>query len=205
MSGQNRETEKIRVFWKWFADHHGEILEIMGGRRPGKVTDMIDKALTDAGLSLTYEVTEGTFGGELTFTPMGDPEMARFIDRFVASAPSFETWMIHGRRQRKPLKAALAFVQALHDVDLNGTRLKVRFLEGKYYLLFINERLAQMPEEQRFAVAATFLDHALGEAVTMSRIGGLDFKTAGEGIEMGLVINQITHETGTGDLPKVRG
>ncbi len=202
MNESNPSNENIRLFWKWFADHQEEVLEIMAGRRQGKVTDRIDKALSDAGLNLTYEVTEGTFGGELTFTPMGDPEMARFIDRFVAAAPSFETWMVHGRRQRKPLKAALAFVQALHDVDLSGARLKVRNFEGRYYLCFIHAGLSQLSEEMRFGVAATFLDHALGEAVTMSKIGGIEFRPEGEGIEMSLVINQLTRESGgTSDLP----
>jgi len=31
-----------RGFWTWFAAHQEEILEIMGGRRTGKVTDMLD-------------------------------------------------------------------------------------------------------------------------------------------------------------------
>lgn len=201
----------ITGFWQWFADKNSEILEIMGGRREGKVTEMIDSALSANGLSITYEVTEGLYGGELTFTPCGDPAAAAFIDRFVAGAPTFDTWVIYSRVQRKSLKAALAFVKAVHGIDLEGTHLQVRSAGGVYHLRFMHSALAQLDEEQRFAVVATFLDHALGEAVAMNCIGGIDFKPDGDGIEMGLIINQIITETGdmspagTGDLPAHAG
>ena len=143
------------------------------------------------------------------FGSCGDPAAASFVDRFVAEAPTFDTWVIYSRVQRKSLKAALAFVKAVHDIDLTGTHLQVRSIEGVYHLRFLHSDLAKLDEEQRFAVAATFLDHALGEAVAMNCIGAIDFKPDGDGIEMGLMINQIISETGemapagTGDLPRV--
>ena len=196
------QAPDIIGFWKWFADHNHEILEIMAGRRQGRVTDVIDDALSRHNLGFVYEITEGTFGGELTFTPDGDHQLARAVDHFVAQAPSFETWVIHSRRQRKALSAALAFVEALHGVDLHGLHFNVRKLDGQYHLQFIHAGLAACQDDRRYAVAATFLDHALGEATAMTFIGALDFQAAGEGIDMGLVVNQITVETSeaTGDL-----
>ena len=189
-------TPDPQGFWRLFADHNHEILEIMAGRRSGKVTDVIDDALRAHHLSFVYEVTEGPFGGELTFTPEGDPTAARVLDHFVAQAPSFDTWVVHSRRNRKPLKAALAFVKALHDVDLTGLHFKARKLGGQFHLLFIHPGLAALDEDRRFAVAATFLDHALGEAVAMSFVGGLDFRADGEGIDAPLVVNEIIREAG---------
>lgn len=181
-------------FWQWFADHNHEVLEIMGGRREGRVTDVIDAALQSHNLSFVYEVTEGPFGGELTFTPEGDPNVAKVLDRFVAQAPSFDTWVVHSRRHRKSFTAALAFVNALHGVDLTGLHFKVRNLNGQFHLLFIHAALAALPEDRRFAVAATFLDHALGEAVAMSFVGTIDFRDQADGIDAPLVVNQIILE-----------
>jgi hypothetical protein len=193
-------------FWKWFEAHHEEILEIMGGRRDGKVTDMVDKALEQHRLNLTYDITEGVKGAELTFTPMGDANVAAFIDALLAKAPKLDTWVMHGRTQRKSLTAALAFIQAVYAIDLADLHFKVKQTDEKYHLLFLSDPLAALPEEKRFEVAASFLDHALGEDLAMEIIGSVDFKPARPGgIEMGLVINQIIREMGasTGDLPPI--
>jgi hypothetical protein len=187
-------TPDFRGFWQWFADHQLEILEIMAGRRPGRVTDVLDDALRGRNLNFVYEVTEGTFGGELTFTPEGDAAVAKVLDRFVAMAPSFDTWVVHSRRQQKPISAALAFTKAIHGIDLHGLHLNVRKLSGQYHLQFIHPELAALGDDRRFAVVATFLDHALGEALSMSVIGSVDFKQVGDGIDMPLVINQIIRE-----------
>jgi len=85
-------------------------------------------------------------------------------------------------------------VSALHGIDLTGLHFKVRNLEGQFHLLFIHPGLAALPDDQRFAVAATFLDHALGEAVAMSFVGSIDFRPTGDGIDAPLVVNQIIRE-----------
>ena len=192
----------IDGFWKWFGENQGHILEIMAGRREGKVTEMLDRALADHHLHLTYEVTEGVTGADLTFTPEGDLQVAAFIDKLLEKAPKLDTWVLHGRVQRKSLKAAIAFAKAVHDVDLTDLHFKVRHLDDQYHLLFLSDALMKLPEDKRFEVAGTFLDHALGEDRAMEYIGSVDFAPAREGgIEMGLVINQITRETGgSGDL-----
>jgi hypothetical protein len=192
----------IDGFWKWFSDNHNDILEIMAGQRSGKVTELLDQALKQHHLNLTYEVTEAVAGAELTFTPEGDPLVAAFIDKVMEKAPKLDTWVIHGRIQRKSLKAAIAFVTAVHGLDLTDLHFKVRFVDEQYHLLFLSDALMKLPEDERFEVAATFLDHALGEERAMDYIGSVDFSPAREGgIEMGLVINQITRETGgSGDL-----
>jgi aldehyde dehydrogenase (NAD+) len=38
--------------------------------------------------------------------------VAAFIDQFLEKAPKLDTWIIHGRIQRKPIDAAIAFVNA---------------------------------------------------------------------------------------------
>jgi hypothetical protein len=192
----------IEGFWKWFLDNHENILAIMAGSRSGKVTELLDQALQKHHLHLTYEVTEAVTGAELTFTPEGDPQVAAFIDKVLEQAPKLDTWVIHGRIQRKSLKAAIAFVHAVHGIDLTDLHFKVRNFEDQYHLRFLSDELMKLGEEERYEVAATFLDHALGEARAMEYVGGVDFHPSNEGgIEMGLVINQITRETGgTGDI-----
>jgi hypothetical protein len=192
---KSEETQpNITGFWSWFADNHVEILEIMQGKRTGRVTEMIDEALAKNRLALTYEVTESVFGGELTFTPEGDAQVAVFIDRFVAFAPTLDGWVIFGRIQRKSLPTALAFVRALHGIDLSSTRFKVAWADDRIHLCFLDDALSALPEDQRYLVAGTFLDHALGESVSMEWVGAIDFKPSAEGIEMALMINEIIGE-----------
>lgn len=185
-----------RGFWRWFAGHQSELLAIVRGEQTGRVTERIDEALAKFNLSFVYEVTEGVFGGELTFTPEGDPDGAVAVDDFVAQAPSFRNWVIHSRRQRKSLQTAVAFTRAVHGVDLTDARVVVKLHLGQYHLRFIHAPLAELSEERRYGTVASFLDHALGEAVATNYIGGVDFKPEGEGIDMALVINQIVRETG---------
>ena len=165
---QNQPPPDFNGFWQWFADHNHEILEIMGGRRDGKVTDVIDDALRRHHLSFVYEVTEGPFGGELTFTPEGDPQVARVLDRFVAQAPSFDTWVVHSRRHRKSFTAALAFVNALHGIDLTGLHFKVRKLGGQFHLLFIHPGLSALPEDQRAELIDVLADSLLDTREALS-------------------------------------
>jgi hypothetical protein len=191
-----KPTPNLVGFWTWFADHQAEIFEIIQGKKPGRVTEMIDHALREMNLQdLTYEVTGGPGGAELTFTPQGDPVMARFLDRFVNEAPSLENWMIFSRIQRKSLSSALKFVKALHGIDISDARLKSVELEGRYHLCFLHDGLLALDDEKRFSVASTFLDHALGERTVMEWIGQLEFKKSGEGISMGFLVNEILVET----------
>jgi hypothetical protein len=181
-------------FWAWFAERESEILEIVTGKRAGRVTEMIDRALEAHGLDLTYEVTEGSAGGELTFTPEGDPELGRFLDRFVAAAPSLSSWLIFSRVQRKPFPTALAFVKALYGIDISDAHFKVAYVADRYHLCFLHDGLAALDEDRRFLVASTLLDHALGEALVMESIGQLEFKPSAEGVAMSLLINEIILE-----------
>lgn len=178
-------------FWRWFAGHQAELLDIMGGRRAGRVTELIDQALAAHHLDLVYEVTSSALGAELTFTPEGDPVLARFLDHFVALAPTFEGWVVFARVQRKPLTTALAFVRALHGLDLGDARFRFRIEDDRYLLCFLDDGLFALDEDRRFAVASTFLDHALGEELAMQHLGALEFQPAGEGVAMGLMINEI--------------
>lgn len=195
-----RNEPNIAGFWSWFAARSTEILEIVTGKRAGRVTDLIDRALEENGLDLTYEVTQGSAGGELTFTPEGDPEIGRFLDRFVASAPSLSDWLIFSRIQRKTLPTALAFVKALYGIDISNVRFKFAYLDDRYHLCFLHDGLCALDEDRRFLVASTLLDHAIGEEMVMEMIGQLEFQPSAEGIEMALLINEIIHETESQDL-----
>ncbi len=185
----------IRGFWAWFADRQYEILEIVSGRRPGRVTDLIDEALFENNIHLTYDVTESALGGELTFTPEGNPDLARFLDRFVAAAPAFDTWLIFNRRQRKSLDIALRLVHSVHAIDLSTTRFKVSFKAGRYHLGLLSDELYELSEADRMRVATIFLHYALGEELVTQCVGDLEFLPSGDGIGMGLLVNEIVCDT----------
>lgn len=190
----------VAGFWAWFSEHHAELAGIVAGSRSGRVTELIDRALAANKLELTYEVTGGREGAELTFTPCGDPDAARFIDRVLAAAPSFPGWKLNGRIQKTSLPAALELVRLVHGIDVADARFKFVFLEDQFHLCFLHDRLAALPDEQRLAIAGSLLDHALGEELSMEFIGDLEFRPAGEGISMALLINEIVRHTATVDL-----
>ena len=188
------ETPNPEAFWTWFASHERELADIVAGATEGRVTEQLDQALTQHGLSFVYDVTETP---ELTFTPEGDPARAVLGDSFVEGAPMLTRWVVHSRRQRKPLPQALSFVRALHGIDLSNASFDVRLHEGRYHVRFQHNELVQRGEDERFAVAASFLDHALGEAVAMTYIGGVDFAERTEGgIDMAIAVNQLLAEAG---------
>lgn len=201
--------EDFEAFWTWFAAHERELADIVAGAVEGRVTDQLDAALKQHNLTLVYDITESPSGAEITFTPEGDPEVARMVDAFVESAPVLSRWVVHSRCQRKPLPQALSFVRALHKIDLSNARLDVRVHNGKYHIRFLHDGLLNLSEDQRFEVAASFLDHAAGESVAMAFVGGVDFAAYSEhGFEMALALNQLIAEAGdvpsrqtTADLP----
>ncbi len=52
-----------------------------------------------------------------------------------------------------------------------------------------------MSEDERYEVASTFLDHALGEQTVIDYVGQIEFQPTGGGVAMALLINQIIRET----------
>ena len=181
----------IDGFWAWFKGEAKQLAAIVDGSASGKVTDVLDAALSDHGLELTYEVSLDAHGPELTFTPEGDPDRAALVDRVAMRAGAVRGWTIHARRQPKALPSALAFVQAMHGIDLSAARFDVRADGDAYFICFKHDALYARSEDERFEIAATFLDHALGEAFTMRAVRGLEFAAAGDGVEMGLMVNQL--------------
>ncbi len=202
-------TKDFEAFWTWFAAQERELADIVAGAIEGRVTEQLDAALKQHNLTLVYDITETPSGAELTFTPEGDPDVAPMVDAFVESAPVLSRWVVHSRRQRKPLPQALGFVKALHKIDLSEARLDVRLHNGKYHIRFLHDELHNLSEDQRFEIAASFLDHAAGESVAMAYVGGVDFAALSDhGFEMALAINQLIAEAGdvpsrqtTADLP----
>lgn len=187
----------IPRFWSWLSAESERLRAAMlsGGAEVDPTVE-IDGALKDCELELAYDLAVIGDQAELTFTPEGDRERAAFVDEVVSAAPAIAGWEFHSRRQRKPLPVAIGFVQEEHGVDLSDTRVLAVSKDGLYKITFIDPVLASRPEAERYGVAATFLDHALGEAVAMQRIVAVDFEPGPGGIEMALVINNIIVETG---------
>lgn len=185
-------------FWAWFSGEAEALRAAMLGRGGDRnPTAEIDHVLAAQGLELAYDLAVVGEMAELTFTPQGDPKAAAFVDEVVSAAPATTGWWFHSRRQRKPLSVALDFVQEVHGLDLSQARLRARSKEGVYQVCFVDAALAARPEEERYAIAGTFLDHALGEAVATEWVAAVAFEEGPGGVEMSLVINQIIHEAGT--------
>ena len=189
----------VTGFWDWFEGEADRLAGVVQGEQQGEITDIIDDALNRFGLPLTYEVSASEDGPELVFAAEGNEQWAAFLRDMVLSAPS-TVWKIHPQRPRRPLDETLAIVQAVYNVDLRQVRFQARVVQGRFHLRFLDDELFACTEDERYDVAALFLDYALGESLATAAIAGLDFLPSGEGIAMGLMVNELIRKAEL-DLP----
>ncbi len=186
----DKPTSDVAGFWAWFEAEADNLAEVVRGQRQGEITAMMDQAFLRFGLPVTYEISGSAEGPELVLTAEGDVEWASFLKTMVADAPA-TCWTIYGLRPRRPLEEAIRIVRVVHGVDLGEARFQARVVDGRFHLRFLDDVLFRMDDRRRSAVAALFLDYALGEEVATRTVGGLDFQPSGDGIAMGLMVNEL--------------
>lgn len=197
-------------FWAWFASQAEELRALVKRDEDrGSAVHRLDAALAEHGFRVAYDLVASQETVDLTFTPEGDDEQIPVVDALVDAAPAQPHWVFHGRRQRKPLPVALDFVKAVHGIDLKDLRFQVRVQDGLHFLRFMHPDLAERPEDQQYIIAASLLDHALGEDRAQRYVGGVSFSAEYGGIDMALVISELirvaAHDEGSLSGPQIPG
>ena len=184
------DVTNVAGFWRWFEGQADTLAEVVAGRRHANITQMMDAALTEHGLPLTYEISAGVDGPELIFSAEGREDWASFLTEMVEKAPA-TGWTIHPSRPRRPLEVALSIVREVYGVDLTDSRLQARVVDDRFHLRFLDDQLYRLADNVRHDAAALFLDYALGERLATATVAGLDFQPGGDGIAIPLMLNEL--------------
>jgi hypothetical protein len=179
-------TSSPANFWRSFEQHAVEIRELLSRDEMNLAFSAVEEVMRSCGLDLAFDLTTAPLGGALlVLTPEGDPVQAQIIDELVDAAPPIEGWTVVGRRERKPVSDALAFVRHIYGIDISGARFDVTEAEGKYQVTMHEPACGHLTEEERIGLLATYLDHALGEDLVMRRIAQMDIHVGSGGAMSG--------------------
>jgi hypothetical protein len=167
-------------FWSEFAKAADKLHTLVLDGEVRRAFDRIEAILRRSGQSFICEVTGQDEKAVLAFTPEGDPAVAAQIDAFLSEMPQLPRWRVYGRRQRKPLADAFAFVAHIYGLALDEARfVPQREREGVTVTMFSDAVKDLSPDVAR-GLLATFLDHAVGEELMMSKITRMETKTAAQ-------------------------
>jgi len=165
-------------FWRAFgAEAVALATRVTSGDLRG-VFQRVETLLLEHGFDFCFDLTEEGHEAALVLTPEGDPVQARRIDELVHSRPEIPGWRVYGRRQRKPLADAVAVVRNIYDVDVSDATFDLRETPRGFEVTMRSKAVRNLKTEEAQGLIATFLDHAVGEAVVMERVAGL---VAGQG------------------------
>lgn len=165
-------------FWARFAPLADQLRRQLLNGQLDSVFTRVEDLLAASGHGFAFELTTSGNSGVLVLTPEGDAALAREIDSLVDGV-SIPGWYIYGRRQRKELEDALVFVKNIYGLDVGNSRFRLVQNGDKFDLIMFAQGVEGLSREECAGLAATFLDHALGEEVAMSKIGSVTIRARG--------------------------
>jgi hypothetical protein len=168
MNGHHNEQ-----FWIDFIEKSPVVRECIRSRQMRSAFDMIEALLVAHGYDFAFELTEEESSAVLVLSPEGDTDQARRIDELIALCPQVSGWKFYGRRQRKAFKDAVAFVRHIYSRDVGDAVFQVGKTGRGQDVTVITRAMEGLSADEVDGLAATLLDHALGEDVIMSRVSAI--------------------------------
>ena len=159
--------------WKWFAAHADDLAAITRGDEP--ILDEVTEALHKVNPGLSFEIGLASTG-QLEFFVSANGRRALFpaVEELVASAPPIPNWRITAFKQ--PKDDDLGIVYDGFELSTGDIWFASRPRAGLVDLtLYIRGMTAN---NKKAAMGASFvlLDNALGEYLTATGIGELDWQ-----------------------------
>lgn len=161
-------------FWEAFSTMSGELGQDVASGKLREAFQRVDALLQGLDLDFCFELTREGDTAVLVLTPEGDPQKGSMIDALVAAKPEIPGWRVYRRRQRKPLKDALAFVRRIYGLDLSDATFDLRGSPGRYEVVMHSKVAEGLAPDEAYGLVATFLDHAIGEEVVMARVSRME-------------------------------
>lgn len=168
-------------FWRSFRNHADALAALIAAGRLREAFDTVESILERHGMNYCFDLTECGDQAVLVLTPEGDPARALKIDELLQCKPEIEGWQVLGRRPRKALDDAFVFVREIYDIDIGTATWSLRTSETGDEVVMFSAAVADLDAEQREGLVRTFLDHAVGESVTMSRVSTAMARPVGTG------------------------
>ena len=160
-------------FWVDFLEFSTTVREHIRARRMRAAFDMVEAILQAHGYDFAFELTEEKTLSVLVLTPEGDREQAQRIDELLVRRPDVPGWRFYGRRQRKEFKDALTFVRHIHGCDASDVMFYASEGDSGHEITVITQAMEGLSDGAAYGLAATLLDHALGEDAVMSQVSAI--------------------------------
>jgi hypothetical protein len=164
------KVNAARDFWQAFGAEEAALADRITAGNLRQAFERVESLMQEHGFDFSFELTEEDGKAVLVLTPEGDQEQARRIDQLLQASPGITGWRLYGRRQRKPLKDAFAFVRNIYGVDISHATFDIQETPKGYEVTMHSKAVKGLPVAEAEGLVATFLDHAVGEEVVMARV-----------------------------------
>jgi hypothetical protein len=170
-------------FWELFAENAEAIRNRLAEGKTRVAFNEVEALLTKFGLEFSFDLTMIGNRAVLILTPEGDWDLAKEIDELIREAREIPNWEVYGRRQKKELSDVFEILKGIYGEDAQDALFSVRRLNGKYEVIMHTQAVKGYTEAEANGFVATFLDHAVGEEIVMSKVGRMaassDFPSEG--------------------------
>jgi hypothetical protein len=164
-------------FWRAFQREAAQLADYVASGQMRRAFDRVEALLQEQSFDYCFDITKDV-AAVLILTPEGNREAAERIDHLLAKRPSIPGWRFYGRRQRKCVDDAFAFVRHIWGCDISDATFD---LKPPGEVTLYSRALGGLDPGKIEGIIATFLDHALGESVVMSRVTGVSGSAVGAG------------------------
>lgn len=172
---------RVENFWKWFAENETTLTPYF--ENPRETDPTPTRELISEGINKVIEDLPFEFGGdfEINFSANGRRELAFLTNYLVKNLPD----TLAGRWTVTPLKPAVGpgFHIGMFDKSIGFADVQVGMEpvgNDRFFLRFYNGVLNEMDENNAYFFFFILLDAALGEAISISHIDGVDKAEAAE-------------------------
>ena len=177
MNTDEKKGPSSKMFWDAFLLEKDRLYEMIFSDDFYAAYQRIGKLLAFADYSHVYEVTCDDNAALLIFTPESDSEIATIVDAFVEKAPVIPGWKVLNRRQRKTVEDAIAMLEEVYEVELQDIGFSIEETRSGLNVIMytttadiLEEREKEGHTRVKEGFLSFFLEHALGEEVSMSLI-----------------------------------
>jgi hypothetical protein len=161
-----------RGFWSAFQREAAALRAKVFSRDIVSAHLRVQELLTAARYPYVHELTSSGDDAVLVLTPEGDRAVARIVDWFVSFAPPIAGWVVHRRRQPRPIDQAFRLTESAFAVDVRDALfLDVECSDGLTVMVFTSAS-RHLQGDQQQGLVAFLLQHLLGEDVVMGFIAG---------------------------------
>lgn len=171
MTGTNDE---LKTFWESFSTEARFLSEQVLSGNAGMAYHRIAEILDRASCDFVFELTSDDTKAHLIFTPESDPLTARLIDGFLLHAPSLPNWKLFGRRQRCDIDDAFERLERVYDVNARDAVFSTEINDDDIKVTMHCDAARILRDAEKIGFVTFFLEHALGEELTMKRISACE-------------------------------